>query len=97
MWFLFRILEKQESQIEVWHIGDIFNNTAYLLTLNANSGALRRNAVHCPESRKSVVKKAWAMFSGRTNLKREVSTPRNQCQRKKGGSPDLTYCTGLWG
>jgi len=41
-----------------------------LLTLNASSGALRRNAVHCPETRKSVVKKAWAMFSGRTNFKR---------------------------
>jgi hypothetical protein len=46
------------------------DNISYLLTLNASSGALRRNAVHCPEIRKSVVKKAWAMFSGRTNFQK---------------------------
>jgi hypothetical protein len=50
------------------------DGTSYLLTLNASSGALRRNAVHCPEIRKSVVKKAWAMFSGRTNWKKTHQT-----------------------
>jgi hypothetical protein len=69
MWFLFRILESVRTLDQ-----DTGQRTAdgasYLLTLNANSGALRRNAVHCPESRKSVVKKACAMFSGRTNSKR---------------------------
>jgi hypothetical protein len=59
------------------------DGTSYLLTLNASSGALRRNAVHCPESRKSVVKKAWAMFSGRTNFEKNASNPRSRSGRKK--------------
>ena len=42
----------------------------HLLMLYARSGALRRNAVHCPETRKSVVRKACAMFSGSTNCGR---------------------------
>ena len=35
--------------------------------LNANKGALRRNAVHWPHSRNSSVRNACATFSGRTN------------------------------
>jgi hypothetical protein len=56
--------EHKTGQIEILGMR---NNMSYLLTLYASSGALRRNAVHCPERRKSVVKKAWAIFSGRTN------------------------------
>src|SRR5882757_9347232 len=74
----------------------VSDGTSYLLTLNASSGALRRNAVHCPETRKSVVKKAWAMFSGRTNFKKRIKFTV-QVRKKEKNAPDLTYCTGLWG
>jgi phosphoenolpyruvate carboxylase len=40
---------------------------AYLLTLKATRGALRRNASHCPDRRKRRVRKAWAIISGSTN------------------------------
>jgi hypothetical protein len=66
------------------------------LALNASSGALRRKAVHCPEIRKSVVKKAWAMFSGRTNFKKCIKFTV-QVWKKERNAPDLTYCTGLSG
>jgi hypothetical protein len=66
MWFLFRILENaRRSDRGTGEGKDI--GISYLFTLNASSGALRRNAIHCPETRKSIVKKAWAMFSGSTN------------------------------
>jgi hypothetical protein len=39
----------------------------YLLTLYATSGVLSRKATHCPVRRKSVVRTAWAMYSGRVN------------------------------
>jgi hypothetical protein len=56
---------------------------SYLLTLNASSGALRRNAVHCPEIRKSVVKKAWATFSGRTNFSKKTHQIHGPSQRER--------------
>lgn len=40
---------------------------AYLLALKRTRGRLSRNAIHCPDRRKSSVRKAWATFSGNTN------------------------------
>ena len=37
---------------------------------------MRRKANHCPEMRKRMARKAWAMFSGRTNCGRRVSGTR---------------------
>jgi hypothetical protein len=66
MWFLFRILRSTRRSNEGTG-KERADEASHLLTLKASSGALRRKAVHCPETRKSAVKKAWAMFSGRTN------------------------------
>lgn len=41
--------------------------SAHFFALKATSGALRRKAIHCPVSRKSDVKVAWAIISGRVN------------------------------
>ena len=52
----------------------------YLLALNATKGALRRNAIHWPDSRNNKVRKACAEFSGKTNCK-DVSarkTPKRE-------------------
>ena len=43
-----------------------------MLMLNKTSGKLRMKAVHWPEMRNKVVRKAWAMFSGRTNYRKKV-------------------------
>ena len=43
--------------------------STYLLALNARSGAFSRKAIHCPDTRNRKVRKAWAMFSGRTNCR----------------------------
>jgi hypothetical protein len=42
-------------------------NMTYLLALNATNGAFNKKAIHWPERRKRRVRKACAMFSGRTN------------------------------
>jgi hypothetical protein len=73
--------EHKKGQIEI--LG-MTTNLSYLLTLNASSGALRRNAVHCPETRKSVVRKAWAMFSGRTNYTQNASVLATRIGCAKG-------------
>jgi hypothetical protein len=96
MWFLFRILGSVRRLDHSKEQGTV-NGMSYLLTLNASSGALKRNAVHWPETRKSVVKKACAMFSGRTNLKKRIKFTIQIRVKKKRHIPDLTCCTGLWG
>src|ERR1700684_3739335 len=82
MWFLFRILESARMLDQSTRQGTT-TGTSYLLTLNASSGALRRKAVHCPEIRKSVVKRAWALFSGRTNWTKKRIKPMIQVREKK--------------
>lgn len=45
----------------------ITEGKTHLLALKASSGALSRNATHCPDRRNSNARNACAMFSGRTN------------------------------
>lgn len=72
MWFLVRILQGGEFRricisVRNREEEDRGGLEAYLFTLYPTSGALTRNEIHCPESKKQRVKKAWASISGRTN------------------------------
>ena len=57
----------RELECESCERSGVKEDATHLLMLNANSGALRRKAIHCPEIRKRRARKACAIFSGRTN------------------------------
>lgn len=46
------------------------NEITHLLILNANKGAFSMNAIHWPDNRNKVARKAWAACSGRTNYRK---------------------------
>jgi hypothetical protein len=58
---------RENEKGETSPIGSGFRTRTHLFTLYPTNGAFSKNAIHCPESRKQSVRKAWAIISGRTN------------------------------